>query len=246
MLKRSLFLFVVHLCLLGGYLYFYPRLSSTQDKEARKLVVALHSSNESVSEDAITKLQKMGVAVVPYLVEVLANDTSVTARRSASVVFMFEPTFTQRAIPTLIKAFEDSDPIVREHAVRAFSVTGVGAVGKAALPALIRAFKSDEDKNVRRQAASALRCVGDGDKDTVQALVDALKTEKDDGVRYSIADALMVPGRDISIAKIAVPALIEVLLKEEKGGIRQTAMNSIAWYFEHGRSAVPALGFVKV
>lgn len=93
-------------------------------------------------------------------------------------------------------------------------------------------------------AASALRCVGGGDKDTVQVLVDALKTEKDYGVRYSIADALMVPGRDISIAKIAVPALIAVLSKDKHGGIRQTAMNSIARYFEYGRSAVPALAEV--
>ncbi|MCX6381125.1 MAG: HEAT repeat domain-containing protein, partial [Armatimonadetes bacterium] len=192
----------------------------------------------------ITKLRKMGVAVVPYLVDVLTNDTSVTARKGASVIFLYEPTFTQRAIPTLIKAFEDSDPIVRELAVSAFANSEVGIAGKAALPALIRAFKSHGDKNVRSCAASALRCVGGGDKDTVQALVDALKTEKDDGVRFSIVRALIGPGRGVSIAKIAVPALIAVLSKDKHGGVRQTAMNSIAWYFENGRSAVPALAKV--
>lgn len=60
------------------------------------------------------------------------------------------------AVPRLIRALKDKDPLVR---LRAAGALGIGPVAKDAVPALIEALK-DKDGNVRLLALSALGKIG--------------------------------------------------------------------------------------
>src|SRR5208337_1761933 len=81
-----------------------------------------------------------------------------------------------------------------------------------AVPALVAALKDDQDKDVRKQAADALRRIGPAAADAVPALVAALKDDQDKDVRKQAADAL----RRIGPAADAVPGHCHVAMRRAR------------------------------
>ncbi|HEY2826081.1 MAG TPA: HEAT repeat domain-containing protein [Pirellulales bacterium] len=91
------------------------------------------------------------------------------------------------AVPALIKALNNSDPILQWHAARALSA--IGPAAKDAVPALTAALKSS-DPTVRGYAANALEGIGDASQPAANALA-ALLADKNGDVRRAAMDALV-------------------------------------------------------
>ncbi|MBX7168553.1 MAG: HEAT repeat domain-containing protein [Pirellulales bacterium] len=83
----------------------------------------------------------------------------------------------EAAIPALLEALRDPDPLVRAEAVRALARMGPEA--EPALDALIAALQ-DGDKGVRRAAAGAIGQIGPAAKKAIPALVQALRDYEQD------------------------------------------------------------------
>ena len=154
------------------------------------------------------------------------------------------------AVPALVEALWERDPVSRSRLIWTLGQIGPGA---AAVPALVQAL-GDEDAAIRRAAAVALERVGPaaaaavpaliiGLKDTgqyvrgavaralgsigpgpaaVRSLVEALCGPQSEG-QDSIAYAL---GQCGSSAATAVPALIETL-KDDSWGLRVSSMEAL-------------------
>lgn len=234
--------FALALCIGALLLAGMDCRAQTQNQKIQRLLANLASENQSVSRKARSELHKMGKPALPYLVKALTSEKNVPLRRAVAGFFLSESDLAKAAIPVLITALSDKDEGVREEAALAF--VNLGDLAKAALPALQKAFRQDKAWAVRSCAASAAKSVGGANNATAKLLADALKTEKDVRVRYTIAESLMTPGSDASVADIAIPALIALVRNEKHVGVRQTAMNSIGWYFDKGRAATSTLAEV--
>jgi len=124
----------------------------------------------------------------------------------------------------------DPDPAVRSAARKALVQRG-----KAAVPVLIRALRS-ESELARESAATALGEIGPDAKEAVPALIQGLK-DASFWVRGSAAMALGKIG-----AKEAVPALIQALKeKDESDWVRDAAATALRDLGPDAKEAVPAL-----
>jgi HEAT repeat protein len=85
------------------------------------------------------------------------HDKDVEVRGAAAVALGDHP--DPDAIPALISALSDNSAFVRAHASRALGVNGRASA--QAVPTLIRLLTSDQDSEVKRQAAAALGGIGD-------------------------------------------------------------------------------------
>jgi HEAT repeat protein len=121
-----------------------------------------------------------GLAVKP-LIEALADNTEVRATASAALVKIGRP-----SLGPLMRALNDSNPVVRQEAA-----TALGLIGDPrAVAALIRVMKR-RDRVLRRTAAEALVRLG---RPAAGPLVSLLK-ETDAGLRGEAARALVQIGR---------------------------------------------------
>ena len=111
----------------------------------------------------------------------------------------------------------------------------LNALGRAAVPALVRAL-DDPHARVRRTAASSLGRIGSPAAEAVPALEARLRDE-DRFVRAASAGALASLG---SSAGTAVPALIQALQDEEKQ-VRWGAAEALGRLGPSAEAAVPAL-----
>lgn len=78
----------------------------------------------------------------------------------------------QPAVPALMEALIDGNPVVRFQAARA--LTYMGAQASSAVPALMRAL-GDQDESVRQQSALALGQIGPSAAPAVPQLLQMLK-----------------------------------------------------------------------
>ena len=107
---------------------------------------------------------------VPDLAKLLRND-EVEIRRAAARALTRLPN-TVSAIPALIEALKDPDPVVRDNAVDALAVQHPGDV----VGPLTRALR-DPDANSRRRAADTLARIGRDTESAWPGLIELLKDE---------------------------------------------------------------------
>jgi HEAT repeat protein len=137
------------------------------------------------------------------------------------------------AVPALIEALKDADPIIRRSAASALAKRRRAA--REAVPALVQALK-DADQSVAISAGEALSEIGPAASEGIPALVQALKDE-DPRVRLGAASALAQMG---PAAKEAVPALAHAL-RDQDQGVRVSAAHALGKIGPAAKAAVPEL-----
>ncbi len=127
-------------------------------------------------------------------------------------------------------------PKLRRAAI--FALSSVDPLPSGALTDISRALSTDPDAEVRREAAAALRNLGDRARDVLDSLADAMRRDKDDLVRQT---AVIAIGRIKSDdAKAAVGPLAEVL-KDKFPGVRVAAAETLGKIGTASYDAGPAL-----
>lgn len=158
------------------------------DAAASALVTALTDASPLVRSIAVDGLSEREDSVVPHLAARLTSDKDVLVRKTAAYALgKFSKTERNAALIAALKdkdpevrgaaavslgdhaaasaiaplaaSLQDKSPFVRAHAGRALGVNGTAAT--QAVPALIKLLASDEDGDVKRQAAAALGLIGD-------------------------------------------------------------------------------------
>lgn len=159
------------------------------EASANALKLALNDASEKVRQAALEGLNGMrDPQLIPTFADRLAKDKSIFVRktaayalgnlqnpmattplvaalkdkeqevRGAAVVALGQYRDTS-AVRPLITALADKSDFVRAYAVYALGINGRDAT--EAVPAIVRLFTSDDDLEVRRQAAHALGRIGD-------------------------------------------------------------------------------------
>ena len=219
--------------------------------------------NRCNAAEALGEIGPKANAAIPALTKALRNDedSSVQSRAAEALGKIAGP----RAIPALIAALEYEGDFVRWTALQA--LTGFGHKAKAAVPALVRAVKSDKangyvavdalgaidaegistpvliealgssDAKIRRYAAVGLSRIGRRAGAAQNALHDGLR-DSDPGARIAAAEAYWsVSGR----ADEAVDVLRSVLRAPDGWLARMWAANALAAIGPAAKAAVPEL-----
>ena len=172
-----------------------------------KLIKQLQDRDANVRRNAAS-LGTIGAGAadaVPALIQALKDrDKYVRSNAAKSLIQTVTPEGIKIGMSALIQALEDENKDVRREASSALGVIGQGGLAEEkaidaipdpiqvfkddVVPALIQALK-DENKDVRREAASALGRIGEEAKNAVPALIQALKGQ-DPEVRDTIVWAL--------------------------------------------------------
>ena len=200
--------------------------------------------------DALAEIGTKSLPALGDLITLLGKDTSRDVRTGAAKAIGNMGALAAKAVPTLIKSLKDKELPVRSFSVvalgkigpkakkavlplcKAFKAKGewplvrryiIVAIGKikskptAAIPLLVSALKNDKTVS---EAAIAIGRFGAFASNTAGALLKALKKQafnKDWGPRYSIYKAL---GQIGPSAKIAIPTLKKMLVREKKSFLR--------------------------
>src|SRR5262249_10564766 len=165
------------------------------------------------------------------------------------------------AVPALIRALQDPEKEVRQAAISALGAAGaeaaaavpdlvallpqdgprglhvvrpLGAIGPAAVPALIRALRG-RDADVRSRAAQALRLIGPEARAAAPTLVEVLR-DPEARVRVRAAEALWQVARDPAGA-----ALLPAVRGGGDGALGRDAARVLGQMGPAARPAVPAL-----
>ncbi|MCF8356736.1 MAG: HEAT repeat domain-containing protein, partial [Melioribacteraceae bacterium] len=144
------------------------------------------------------------------LIKVLNRKKDFSLRRQAAKIL--GEIGDQKAVGSLIKALNDSDPIVRECAV-----TALGNIGdKKSVSSLIKKLE-DEEWSVRWQTVIALGKIRE--ESSIDPLLGMLKDE-DENIRSSTANSL------VNFGKLSVNPLVE-LLKNENNFVKKQSIYSL-------------------
>lgn len=138
---------------------------------------------------------------VRVLAEALADPEAEVRELAAAGLAEFGPD-AQIALPELIKAVQDENPVVRRRALRAIGFIGATAADDA-LPCLIAATE-DDDEGVSMQAIATIGELGPAAAPAVPALMSAIWTG--DVRRRAVAGVSLT-----SIGAAAVPSLMQSL-----------------------------------
>jgi len=163
------------------------------------LIAALKEPDRNVRLHAVGALGEMGPQAreaVPALIEALRDIRIREATLEALEKIGLE---TPEAAPALVS-------ILRVEGLYAFAAENLVAIGRQAVPPLIRALQG-QDLDNRETAARILADIGPQARAAVPALIEAL-TDQDRGLRVQAAITLGEIGPS---AKEAVPALFEAL-----------------------------------
>lgn len=163
----------------------------------------------------------------------LALSTAMAAELpSSSSAQMSKPNpITARPLNEWLRDLNDTDPSIRDGAVRA--MVFFGREGRAALPQLLRILREDSDTGLRSNAAITIGLIGADDRDiptTVPVLVKAL-TDHQSIVRYQVATAL---GRWGTHASSAIPALVTASHDQASWELRKAAVYALSMAGHHG------------
>ncbi|MCX6381126.1 MAG: HEAT repeat domain-containing protein [Armatimonadetes bacterium] len=211
--------------------------AQTADERLRGLIGNLRSAQSSVVEKARTEIKKIGTPAIPYLNDLLKNDTSSRVRREAVLGLMRVGSFAQSSVVALSKALDDRDPGVREAAVMALQSAGSNA--KSAVPALITLFNNPQNSSqIRSYCVSALGRIGSDAKEVQVFLANALKRDSDSHVRISAAQAL---AHATKATNTTLPALQDALKNDKDGSVRRFCVYAISFLLGNTGVIVPAM-----
>jgi len=211
--------------------------AQTADERLRGLIGNLRSAQSTVVEKARTEIKKIGTPAVPYLNDLLKNDTSSRVRREAVLGLMRVGSFAQSSVVALSKALDDRDPGVREAAVMALQSAGSNA--KSAVPALITLFNNPQNSSqIRSYCVSALGRIGSDAKEVQVFLANALKRDSDSHVRISAAQAL---AHATTATNTTLPALLDALKNDKDGSVRRFCLYAISFSLGNTGVIVPAM-----
>lgn len=189
-----------------------------------KLIQYLHSESDRTREDARSCLIAMGADAadaVSALVEMLREDRRVVGEK-ATLRQIGSP-----AVPTLMAAIDDPNPLLRQRACEVLS--RIRPVEKTTAEKISRLL-SDSDREVRKAAAQSLRYMPVESKQVLAAILKAI-----DNPEFTRRRDLIVALRHQGTP--AMPTLRD-LLTSDNHGERHEAITSLA---ELGRMAAPAV-----
>lgn len=223
------------LALLGVALWALPALAVDQP-DVTRLTQQLRSRSAAQRFEAIQTLARLGPNAKPAageLAKLLSDQDLLTRIEAASALARIESEnarTVQRAIQVLADALRAGDSRYRPAAE-----TGLAAIGRPAVPALLAALK-DSNAEVRRSAASGLARIGPAAEEAVPGLLDAL-TDSNANVRASAARAL---GSIQADARNVVPSLV-ARLKDDEAAVRMAAANALGRFGPAAKEAATAL-----
>jgi hypothetical protein len=155
---------------------------------------------------------------VPFLIRVLKRDSWFGAAFYRKWLWSKSPPSTKQRLPPP----PADNALARTSA--AMLLGGMGSIGKPAIPALIRAFKSEETVHVKAAEAEALGKLGKGDRFAAAALSGAL-TDKEWVVRIYAIQALTEVG--VGKADRAALAALTGALNDKDSDVRPFATNAL-------------------
>jgi hypothetical protein len=174
---------------------------------------------------------RIGDEAVGVLREGLKNPNRNVRRFAASALRRLEKD-AQPAVPDLVTAIADKDPVVREEAIIAVREIGPRYSGFA--PAILRAL-GDPEPHVRTQTALAAGALGPRAKVAVPALTELLR----DPDQY-VLEAAFQTLKDIhGFDAAAVPALADLL--KPNSPMQMGAVIALTELGPRAKAAVPAL-----
>jgi HEAT repeat protein len=144
-----------------------PALVSLREKRAEKAIDALlgylSSQDAAAVQHVLLALQEIGAPAVPRLIERL-SDPSETVRVRVVDILVDQRDF--RALDALLLLLSDSQPTVRQHAMRALEI-----YAPESIPGLIEIILTGPDDVVAERAATVLETIG---SETIDPVIDAL------------------------------------------------------------------------
>jgi beta-lactamase regulating signal transducer with metallopeptidase domain/HEAT repeat protein len=187
-----------------------------------------------VVKAAYAALHKLGAVAVPTLAAATKGDNR-NARRFAIVALGRMGSESEAALPELLQAFKNTDPMTRSLAVGTVGMIHMNQGTKKVVALVMEALK-DNNENVRAAAANALECMRKSARSAIPALLNAL-SDKDAFVRGCVIGAL----REIGAGKTAVPA-VSRLIQDSEQNVRQSAFSYLeSLNAEEIKEAIPAL-----
>ena len=162
--------------------------------------------DEVLQGETFEIIRRIGPTALVLLTESLDQDEVSLRRLAVGALIDFAPD-TEAALPAMVRALTDADPLVAGDAARALGALG-GKAGPA-VPPLVTAL-SHRDEHVRIYAAEALASIGAEAAAAVPELGKALG-ERVAGVRWAAGEALAAIGPS---AASAVPQLVQALADE--------------------------------
>lgn len=132
------------------------------DTAVPPLIAALADDDAAVRTEAayvFSHLTAQAKQAVPNLIEALTNDAEPKVRRYAARTLGFLGTAGKDAVPALLVALKEPDPIVRAEAAEALGRIYYFVEVDRVMPALIDALE-DSDERVRQEAAEAFGRIG--------------------------------------------------------------------------------------
>lgn len=177
--------------------------------------------DQEVREQAARALGSIGdPTTVGVLMDALA-DKGWHVRRGAAWALGRLGTVAASAVPALTQALDGDDG---GEPVRLTVAEALGRIrSRGAVPALAKALRTNGSPVLRMVAATAIGEIGPGATAGLQPLTAALK-DRDKLVRAAAAEALGKIGQE---AREAIPALLDVIKKDEVPSVRDTAAEAL-------------------
>lgn len=205
--------------------------SNTPSSDAIKLLISqLGNKDERIRINAGRVLTDRGKEAVPALIEAFKDHNKFVNMHAMVIVGKIGPA----ALPELIRALEDKDEKVRASAAEAIGLSESKLVG--AVPALIKSLQ-DQNKTVRIASIKTLGKIGPEAASSTSALRKILKSP-DDEVREKVLGSLGEIGPE---AKLAIPDLIDILLKDRNADIRSATASALGSIDRKDPSVIAAL-----
>lgn len=204
------------------------RLQGNVPDEELLPVVTEALDNEEARSDAqevLRKLKPKGKKAASTLNETLLSNLhnrSSSVRSDAVFQLARMKPVPKDAVPEILGLLEDSETSVRRSTCSALGTMGAAYAAQSVAP-LLKAFKTDEESEVRVAAAEAIGEIGAPAKEAIPALVEALQKDKDPKVREAACTGLQ--GMKTA-AKSAIPAL-EAAQKDADGFVRNAAWRAL-------------------
>lgn len=212
-----------------------PLGAGAQDKSLKEFVEALKHTDVRVRLAGLSGLASAGAEAVPHVEAIakLLKDPTVQARRGAAQVLIGLGAGAEKGAPALAAALKDSDPVVKQLALKALT-----DIGPKSLPALDKAL-DEKESNVRLMAVSAIETIGLVDAAAIKALAKGVR-DASTKVRLAALSAISKGAKDAKdIDSKDVLEAVGPALSDKSSEIRAAAAVALLEFDKAG--AVPFL-----